>query len=86
MLYQLPNGKVIDIDLDDILNMDQESIQLLLSYDIGMYVNSPFYLSNIELLDQLENSEYDPEEFFRTYFPEEYGDDDDPIELNTDII
>ena len=85
MLYQLPNGKVIVLDVEDILNMNQETMQLLLAYDAGIHVNHPFYKSNADRLsEQVEDD--DPEDYFRVYFPEEYEDDRDPSELNTDII
>lgn len=85
MLYQLPNGKVIELDVEDILNMTQETMQLLLAYDAGIHVNHPFYKSNSDRLSDQEEDE-DPEDYYREYFPDEYEDDNDPPELSTDII
>lgn len=85
MLYQLPNGKVIDLDIEDILNMNQETMQLLLAADAGIHINHPFYKSNSEKLSK-ETEDDDPQDYYREYFPDEYEDDEDPPELNTDII
>jgi len=85
MLYQLPNGKVIELDVEDILNMDQETMQLLLAADAGIHVNHPFYKSNSGRNFEIPEDD-DPEDYYREYFPDEYEDDEDPPELSTDII
>ena len=85
MLYQLPNGKVIDLDVEDVLNMNQETMQLLLACDAGIHINHPFYKSNSDRLSKQKEDD-DPEDYYREYFPDEYEDEKDPPELNTDII
>lgn len=85
MLYQLPNGKVIDLDVEDILNIDKETMQLLLACDAGVHINNPFHKSNSNRLSK-QNEDDDPEDYYREYFPDEYEDKEDPPELNTDII
>jgi len=85
MLYQLPNGKVIELDIEDILNMNQETMQKLLAYDAGIYINHPFYKSESDRLSE-EQEDDDPIDYYREYFPDEYDDELDPPELNTDII
>ena len=42
MLYQLPNGKVIYISIEDYLDLTDEDIQMFMSMDCGEYVRDPF--------------------------------------------
>lgn len=42
MLYQLPNGKVIHLTLDQYLDLTDEDIQYLMSVDFGDYYINPF--------------------------------------------
>jgi hypothetical protein len=42
MQYQLPNGKVINLTLDQFLDMTDEDIQYLISIEYGEYVRDPF--------------------------------------------
>lgn len=86
MLYQLPNGKVIDLDVEDILNMTKETMQLLLASNSGIHINHPFYQSYSADFSEDSDNDDDPETYYRDYFPDEYDNDEDPPELNTDII
>lgn len=38
----LPNGKVIDMSLEDYLDLDHEGYQLLMALDAGSEINDPF--------------------------------------------
>lgn len=42
MLYQLPNGKVIFLTVDQFLDLTDEDIQYLMSQDAGDYAGNPF--------------------------------------------
>lgn len=42
MKYQLPNGKVIFISIEEFLNLSEDDIQYLVSIDYGEYVPNPF--------------------------------------------
>lgn len=42
MLYQLPNGKVINLTLDQYLNLTDEDIQYLVGLDYGSVIHSPW--------------------------------------------
>lgn len=42
MKYQLPNGKVIFISIEEFLDLSDEDIQYLISIDYGEYVPNPF--------------------------------------------
>jgi|LakMenEpi03Aug12_release.lakeMendotaPanAssembly.Ray.scaffolds.fasta_scaffold3531999_1 hypothetical protein len=48
MIYQLPNGKVIILTLEEYLNLDDLDIQYLMSINAGNYATSPFYGSVIK--------------------------------------
>ena len=43
MLYQLPDGRTIELSLNDYLELSDEEIRGLAAYDIGSIVNNPFY-------------------------------------------
>jgi hypothetical protein len=47
MLYQLPNGKTINISFEDFLELTDENIQYLVSINYGEVVLSPFYKSSL---------------------------------------
>ena len=59
MLYQLPNGKVVNLTIDQFLDMTDEDIQYMMSMNAGDHVNSPWYGSIIA-----KNKSKDPEENF----------------------
>jgi len=47
MLYQLPNGKVIQITFDQFLSMTDEDIQFFISINYGETINSPWHDSKM---------------------------------------
>jgi predicted transcriptional regulator len=91
MLYQLPNGKVINLDVSDVLNMTDADIQYLLSVNAGEYIISPFQHSAINTTEKkaLEDVESNDEEteietYFEEYFPDEFPDIPDDINMDFD--
>jgi hypothetical protein len=42
MLYQLPNGKVIYLTIEQFLELTDEDIQYLMSIDFGDHILNPF--------------------------------------------
>jgi len=48
MLYQLPNGKVIHLSVEEYLNLTDEDIQYLMSIDYGEHIRDPFIDSAID--------------------------------------
>ena len=55
MLYQLPNGKVIHLTIEEYLNLTDEDIQTLIALNSGEYPNSYWFgscLKNSEPLSQ----------------------------------
>lgn len=57
MQYQLPNGKVINLSLDQFLDMTDEDIQYLISKEYGEYIRDPFNGSAVE--DNKQEKYYD---------------------------
>lgn len=47
MLYQLPNGKVVNISVEDYLNLTDEDIQALIALNFGEYATSYWFGSCI---------------------------------------
>lgn len=48
MIFQLPNGKVINISIDEYLLLTDEDIQALVALNIGEFPTSYWYRSCIE--------------------------------------
>lgn len=69
MKYQLPNGKVIFISIEEFLALSEDDIQYLISIDYGEYVSNPFS-------DMTKQQYYD--------FDDLLFEDDDEKNLGTD--
>jgi hypothetical protein len=48
MLYQLPNGKVIHLSIEEYLQLTDLDVQYLLSINYGDYIADPFSGSAVE--------------------------------------
>lgn len=72
MLYQLPNGKVINISIDQYLEMTDQDIQYLMSINGGNYAINPFTDSAV-----VENSKEKSYDF--DYLPNDEEDIDNVI-------
>jgi hypothetical protein len=48
MLYQLPNGKVVNLSIEEYLDLTNEDIQYLMSIDYGEHIRDPFKGSAVE--------------------------------------
>ncbi len=42
MQYQLPNGKVVYLSIEEYLNLTDQDVQYLMAMNSGEYVNNPF--------------------------------------------
>jgi hypothetical protein len=91
MLYQLPNGKVVHLSLEDYLNLTEKDIQYLLSINAGDYIASPWAESAIgrNRRDPEEDEEEEDEddgteyyEFDEDFFPPEFDNIFSAIENN----
>ena len=61
MNYQLPNGKVIYISIEEYLSLTDADIQHLIALDYGDVVTNPFSGSAVDTKKKAESSE--PKEF-----------------------
>jgi hypothetical protein len=47
MLYQLPNGRVVYLTVEDFLNLDNDDINYLIETNQGRTIKNPFFNSSI---------------------------------------
>jgi hypothetical protein len=90
MYYQLPNGKVVQMSVEEYLNLTKKDIQYLLSINSGDYISNPWTGSVISSmkkespdsededdLDVVSSENADEiETFFEEFFPEDFEDPD----------
>lgn len=79
MLYQLPNGKVINISIDQFLDMTDQDIQYLMSINGGDYCPNPF--ADSACIDNVKEKCYDFD-----YLPNDEDDDGPDNNLPFDDI
>ncbi len=48
MQYQLPNGKVIHLSIEEYLDLTDEDVQYFMSIDYGEHIRDPFTGSAVE--------------------------------------
>lgn len=48
MIYQLPNGKVIEISVEAFLDMSDDELNNLVAYNYGEEVQNPFFGSALD--------------------------------------
>ena len=81
-MYQLPNGKVIHLTIEEYLELTDEDIQYLMSKDFGDHVANPFTQSAVN-----KNSKEKSYDF--SFIPEEdrdINDDDSGLDDIVDIM
>lgn len=95
MLYQLPNGKCVELSVEQYLRMSDEELNLYVAYNIGEEVNDPFALSVLKhgpihekeleaMADALLDLEEEEKiEDLTEILPEEKLYDDDYIDLDS---
>ncbi len=92
MLYQLPNGKTVNLDLADVLNISNQDIQYLLAINAGETIHNPFQGSVIKNNtekpdnDEEETIEDEIETYYEEYFPDEFPDLPDNLDFNVDLL
>lgn len=95
MLYQLPNGKCVEISIEQYLRMSDEELNMYVAYNMGEEVNDPFAGSVLKhgpihekeleaMADALLDLEEEEEsiEDLTEILPEEKLYDDDYIDLD----
>lgn len=68
MLYQLPNGKIITLTVDEYLNLTDEDIQALMALNFGEYPSSYWHGS---CLDRHETPQKSNDDFFMLSFEQQ---------------
>jgi len=81
MLYQLPNGKVIFITIEQFLELTDEDIQYMMSLDYGEHATSPF--TDSAVIQNTKEPYYDFDYLPNDETTEEPISDDEPFD---DII
>lgn len=82
MMYQLPNGKVVHLTIEEYLALTDEDIQYFMSKDFGDHVANPFTQSAVK-----KNSKEKSYDF--SFIPEEdkdINDDDSGLDNIIDIM
>lgn len=74
--YQLPNGKVVQMSVDEYFSLSDKDIQYLLSINAGDYISNPWTGSVITKKGLTPDEDLDVEEieFYEEYFSEEWED------------
>lgn len=73
MLYQLPNGKVVNLTVEEYLNLTDEDIQALVALNFGEYATSYWFGSCI-------NPNETPDKLFQDVNMLSFEEQDDYIE------
>ncbi len=89
MLYQLPTGKVVWLEVEDVLNLSKQDLQFLIAINAGEHVHNPFKYSSVEASEKPDDIETEGEEDIETYYEEFFPDEfpdllDDGINLEFD--
>ena len=86
MLYQLSNGKVISLTIEQYLELTDEDVQYLMSLNAGEYALNPF--TDSAVLENTKEKYYDFD-YLTDDESENIISDDDPfddiIDLSTDL-
>jgi len=61
MLYQLPNGKVIEISTEQYVEMSDEELEYLIAYNYGDALEDPWFGSVLNKRDTTVYSEEPPD-------------------------
>jgi hypothetical protein len=90
MLYQLPTGKTVWLEVEDVLQLTKEDLQFLIAVNAGEHIHNPFKHASITKTDAkpdaeeiTEDEEEEVETYYEEYFPDEFPDLlDDGIIIN----
>jgi hypothetical protein len=92
MYYQLPNGKTVWLEISDVLNLTDQDIRDLIACNAGEHLSSPWHGSSVNTKEtfvddedeELEDDEFDVDYYYREYYPDEFPDGPDELDLNLD--
>ena len=84
MLYQLPNGKVIFLTIEQFLELSDQDIQFLNSNDFGEYATNHF--TDSAVVENTREKVYDFEYLPNDEIDENIISDDNPFDDIIDIV
>lgn len=84
MLYQLPNGRTVELTLDQFLSMSEDELALFNGHNLGEEINDPFAYSVLRKLKFEDMSEEELEIFIEEGRHIEDLTDIDPEEKRSD--
>ena len=84
MQYSLPNGKVVNLSLEEYLDLTDEDVQYLMSLDYGDYVTDPFKGSAVE--NNKQEKYYDFDYLVDDESDDDVISDDDPFDDIIDLM
>lgn len=87
MYYQLPNGKTIWLDVNEILNLTDRDIRELVACNAGEHLTNPWHGASIKTQQEDEEDFVDEEDevetYYQEYFPDEFPDiADDAVDFD----
>ena len=71
MLVQLPNGKTVNMSIEQYLNLDEEDIQYMVSINCGSTASSPWCGSAVKKPGRIRISDEDDDPEVNKGIPEE---------------
>jgi len=84
MQFSLPNGKVVNLSLEEYLDLTDEDVQYLMSLDYGDYVTDPFKGSAVE--NNKQEKYYDFDYLVDDESDDDVISDDDPFDDIIDLM
>lgn len=86
MLVQLPNGKTVNMSIEQYLALEDDDIQYMVSINCGSTASSPWCGSAVKKPGRVRVSDEDPDEDINKGIPEDEQDLDDETQAENDII
>ena len=71
MIYQLPNGKIVQLTIDQYLELEDEDIQYLMSINYGDHATSPWIGSVLQKKKKRQKEEAEEIDKSIDYYPED---------------
>lgn len=59
MIYQLPNGKAIEISTEQYFNMSDDELEYLIAYNYGEHIENPWHSSILHKHDRIHDDNLD---------------------------
>ena len=70
MIYQLPNGKIIHLSIEEYLDLTDQDVQYLMSINAGNHASSPWHGSSIKRSGRKRKDDEEDEDHSIDYSPD----------------